>query len=176
MATGPEDLLGDGTVLKRILRAGEGTATAYAGCKCRMHYVGTLAASGAQFDSSRERGAPLEFEVGKGVIEGWSVAAGAMRRGELAEVTIAAARAYGARGKGGAIPAHATLVFELELLSWRDAEGADVSRDKDGTVVKWLLRAAPPRARASEEEASKAAPPEQPPDLSLATVDRKSVV
>ena len=168
--TTAEDLLGDGTVLKRILRAGEGTATAYAGCKCRMHYVGTLAASGAQFDSSRERGAPLEFEVGKGVIEGWSVAAGAMRRGELAEVTIAAARAYGARGKGGAIPPHATLVFELELLSWRDAEGADVSRDKDGAVVKWLLCAAPPRARASEEEASKAAPPEQPPDLSLATV------
>ena len=165
----PLDVLGDGSVLKRVLRQGEGSATPYAGCKCRVHYSGKLAEGGAQFDSSRERESPLEFELGKGVIEGWSIAVGAMRRGELAEVTIAPQRGYGARGKGDAIPPHAALVFEMEPLGWRDAEGTDVSRDKDGGVIKWVLHAAPPSPRRNPDD-QKAAPPEQPPDLSRATV------
>jgi len=37
-----------------------------------VHYVGLLAADGSQFDSSVERGDPIRFEIGKGlVIKGW---------------------------------------------------------------------------------------------------------
>ena len=33
-----------------------------------MHYRGTLASDGSQFDSSYDRGKPLEFQVGKGMV------------------------------------------------------------------------------------------------------------
>lgn len=37
-----------------------------------MHYRGTLAADGKEFDASYNRGKPLDFHVGKGqVIKGW---------------------------------------------------------------------------------------------------------
>lgn len=33
-----------------------------------VHYRGTLAADGTQFDASYDRGSPLQFEVGRGVV------------------------------------------------------------------------------------------------------------
>ncbi|KAK8141984.1 Peptidyl-prolyl cis-trans isomerase fpr2 [Beauveria asiatica] len=41
------------------------------GDKVSMHYRGTLAADGSQFDASYDRGSPLDFKVGAGqVIKG----------------------------------------------------------------------------------------------------------
>lgn len=33
-----------------------------------VHYRGTLASDGSQFDASYDRGQPLDFEVGKGMV------------------------------------------------------------------------------------------------------------
>lgn len=33
-----------------------------------MHYRGTLASDGSQFDASYDRGSPLDFEVGRGMV------------------------------------------------------------------------------------------------------------
>lgn len=55
----------DGGVLKQILREGEGTDVPPAGCKVSVHYTGTLL-DGTKFDSSRDRGQPFEFALGKG--------------------------------------------------------------------------------------------------------------
>ena len=33
-----------------------------------MHYIGTLAASGDQFDSSRDRGEKFQFQIGIGQV------------------------------------------------------------------------------------------------------------
>ena len=41
-----------------------------------------------------------------------------MRRGELAQLTIAPELGYGASGSPPAIPGNATLVFDIELLSF----------------------------------------------------------
>lgn len=42
------------------------------GDKISVHYRGTLAADGKEFDASYNRGKPLDFHVGKGqVIKGW---------------------------------------------------------------------------------------------------------
>ena len=65
------DLSGDGGVTKRIVTEGNGE-TALSHTKVTVHYVGTLEASGIQFDSSRDRDSPFSFALGTGqVIPGW---------------------------------------------------------------------------------------------------------
>ena len=60
-----------------------------------VHYVGTLD-DGSQFDSSRERGAPLSFTVGSGqVISGFDDAVRGRAVGDIHTVRIEAADAYG---------------------------------------------------------------------------------
>ena len=48
----------------KIYKEGEGP-TVTSGTKVKAHYVGTLL-DGTKFDSSRDRGQPLEFTVGIG--------------------------------------------------------------------------------------------------------------
>jgi len=81
-----------------------------------MHYRGTLASDGTQFDSSYDRGTPLTFEIGAGrVIKGWDQGLLDMCVGEKRKLTIPPELAYGDRGIGP-IPGGATLVFETELV------------------------------------------------------------
>ena len=66
-----------------------------AGDQVEVHYVGTLD-SGEQFDSSRERGETLGFEVGAGqMIAGFDQAVRGMAVGEVKTVRIEATDAYG---------------------------------------------------------------------------------
>lgn len=55
----------DGGVLKQILKEGVGEEFPPQGCRVKVHYTGTLL-DGTQFDSSRDRGQPFEFNLGKG--------------------------------------------------------------------------------------------------------------
>lgn len=90
---------------------------AVSGDTVSVHYTGWLE-NGTEFDSSYPRGAPFTLEIGAGrVIEGWDYGLEGMRQGGLRQLVIPSRLGYGAQGTGGgAIPPHATLIFEIELI------------------------------------------------------------
>ncbi|WP_353540574.1 FKBP-type peptidyl-prolyl cis-trans isomerase [Deinococcus xinjiangensis] len=94
-------------------------APAQAGKMVSVHYTGTLE-NGQKFDSSRDRGEPIEFPLGVGyVIAGWDQGIAQLRVGDKAKLTIPGHLAYGERGIPGAIPPNATLIFDVELMDVR---------------------------------------------------------
>jgi len=80
----------------------------------KTHYHGTLI-NGDVFDSSVQRGQPIEFAV-NGVIAGWTEALQLMVPGDKWKLFIPHQLAYGAQGAGGAIGPFQALVFEVELI------------------------------------------------------------
>ncbi len=97
------------------IEAGAG-AQAVAGKTVRVHYTGKFP-DGKVFDSSVDRGQPIEFQLGAGrVIKGWDEGIALMKVGGKAQLIIPPELAYGARGAGGVIPPDATLVFDVELV------------------------------------------------------------
>ena len=98
------------------VKPGEG-ALATRGKTVSVHYTGKLT-DGTKFDSSYDRGQPIEFPLGAGVvIKGWDMGIEGMKVGGKRKLTIPPDLAYGARGTpGGPIPPNATLVFDVELV------------------------------------------------------------
>lgn len=65
------------------------------GKKCRTHYRGTFN-DGTQFDSSYDRGEPLEFVCGAGMmIKGFDAAVANMEVGQTLDVHLMPEEAYG---------------------------------------------------------------------------------
>ncbi|MBW6393076.1 MAG: FKBP-type peptidyl-prolyl cis-trans isomerase [Halomonas sp.] len=78
-----------------------------------VHYEGTLV-DGTVFDSSFDRGEPLNFRVDQ-VIEGWQEALQLMSVGDTWMLFIPPELGYGAQGQGPIGP-NETLIFRVELL------------------------------------------------------------
>jgi peptidylprolyl isomerase len=109
----PDDLVVEDLVV------GDG-AEATRGSLVRAHYVGVTHDGGEQFDASWDRGDPLEFQLGVGmVIQGWDEGIEGMKVGGRRRLTIPPHKAYGERGAGGVIKPGATLVFVVDLVGVR---------------------------------------------------------
>jgi len=86
--------------------------------KVKVHYTGKLL-DGTVFDSSVERGEPIEFQLGVGqVIPGWDEGIALMSKGEKGILYIPANLAYGARQAGELITPYSNLMFEVELVDF----------------------------------------------------------
>eukprot|EP01053_Blabericola_migrator_P001129 Blabericola_migrator_1__1128@NODE_128_length_13299_cov_164_804867_g113_i0_p10_GENE_NODE_128_length_13299_cov_164_804867_g113_i0NODE_128_length_13299_cov_164_804867_g113_i0_p10_ORF_typecomplete_len284_score81_27FKBP_C/PF00254_28/5_5e31TPR_9/PF13371_6/1_1e03TPR_9/PF13371_6/2e07TPR_2/PF07719_17/0_27TPR_2/PF07719_17/3_6e03TPR_2/PF07719_17/0_00033TPR_16/PF13432_6/0_24TPR_16/PF13432_6/0_00046ANAPC3/PF12895_7/1_2e02ANAPC3/PF12895_7/5_4ANAPC3/PF12895_7/0_0014TPR_11/PF13414_6/0_2TPR_11/PF13414_6/5e02TPR_ len=114
----PIDLLGNGKVIKTVLREGKGNPVPV-GDEVIVHYAGTLM-DGTEFDSSYSRKDPFTFVLGAGqVIKGWDVGVASMCKGEMCDLVIQPDFAYGETGAPPTIPGNAVLKFRVELLDHR---------------------------------------------------------
>ena len=90
---------------------------AVSGSYVLVHYSGWLP-DGSMFDSSRPRGQPFDFVVGRGqVIKGWDEGLVGMRVGGKRKLVIPSDLGYGSRGSPPVIPSDAVLVFDVELMN-----------------------------------------------------------
>jgi len=82
--------------------------------KVKVHYEGSLI-GGKIFDSSIERGEPIELNV-NGVISGWTEALKLMPVGSKWKLFIPSELGYGDNNAGPDIKPGSTLIFDVELL------------------------------------------------------------
>ncbi|PZO59235.1 MAG: peptidylprolyl isomerase [Pseudoxanthomonas suwonensis] len=95
-------------------------AEAKAGDTVAVHYVGVAHSTGEEFDSSYNRGTPLEFRLGVGmVIAGWDQGVQGMKVGGRRTLRIPPHLAYGDHGAGGVIAPGESLIFVCDLENVR---------------------------------------------------------
>lgn len=116
----------------------------------KVHYTGTLL-DGTKFDSSIDRGEPLEFPI-NAVIPGWTEMLKLMKVGEKVTAWIPSDIAYGPHGRGPQIPGNSTLVFEMELIDTHAAEEPKIE----------AAAPAKPAPKAEKKAAKPAAPKAEP--------------
>lgn len=115
---GATEVVSDLVVTDEVEGGGDEVTT---GATVTAHYVGVSASTGAQFDASWDRGAPISFPL-DGVIRGWSEGLLGMKVGGRRNLVIPGDMAYGANPPPGAgIAPNETLVFTVDLVdvSWR---------------------------------------------------------
>ena len=102
-----------------MLKKGNGKS-ATQGSTVSVHYSGYLE-DGTLFDSSVERGEPIEFMLGTGrVIQGWEQGIQLLNVGSQCRLIIPYQLGYGKQGYPPVIPEEATLVFDVELMDVKD--------------------------------------------------------
>src|SRR5437762_9936097 len=99
----------------KVLAEGEGESPK-PGDVVKVNYRGTLI-DGTEFDGSYKRGEPSTFTV-TGVIKGWTEALQLMKPGGKWQLFVPSDLAYGERGTGQLIGPGATLLFDMELVSF----------------------------------------------------------
>jgi FKBP-type peptidyl-prolyl cis-trans isomerase len=102
----------------KVLKKGTGAA-AKGGDEVAIDYRGTLKSNGTEFDSSKGK-QPIRFQLGGGVIPGFTAGVLGMKLGEKRRIGIPSELGYGERAVGP-IPANSDLVFEIELVGLNGA-------------------------------------------------------
>ncbi|MCU7619101.1 FKBP-type peptidyl-prolyl cis-trans isomerase [Chryseobacterium sp. PBS4-4] len=98
-----------------VLQEGDGKTKPKATDVVQVKYTGKLM-DGTVFDSTdKNGGAPMDINLGS-VIRGWTEGIQLMSKGSKYRFYIPSDLAYGDQGAGGAIPAGATIIFDVELV------------------------------------------------------------
>lgn len=96
--------------------------------KLSVHYTGTFRHNDGKFDSSRDRGRPMDFQYKKQrMIAGFEEGLAMLGKGGKAKLFIPYYQAYGPQGRPGAIPPYSDLIFDIEIINITEAghEGHD---------------------------------------------------
>ncbi|XP_059668285.1 70 kDa peptidyl-prolyl isomerase-like [Cornus florida] len=132
------DITGDGGILKKMTRDGEGWATPKDADEVFVKY--SMLQDGTVLSNSNEG---VEFSLTNGFLcPAMSIAVKTMRKGEKAELSVKFSYGFtqngsGITGIGGDIPCNSDLIIHLELVSWKSV--IDVTGDKK--VLKKILKA-----------------------------------
>ncbi len=87
------------------------------GTEMSIHYTGTFRKSGEKFDSSIDRGQPMDFKfLEQRMVPGFEEGISLLAKGGKAKIIIPYYSAYGAKGRPGAIPPYSDLVFDIETV------------------------------------------------------------
>lgn len=100
------------------IKQGVGDYVKY-GDMVKIHYIGYFL-NGKQFESTYERGQPLEFNFGEDgqVINGFKTALSLMNEGAKTKFIIPSCLAFGETGSStNIVPAYSTVIYEIELLN-----------------------------------------------------------
>jgi len=114
-----------------IEKEGEGVAITKS-APVSLHYRGTFRRDGGQFDSSYDRGQPMDFQYQvQRMIPGFEEGIGMLKNGGKAKLFIPYYQAYGSNGRPGAIPPYSDLVFDIEIMNVGEATQKDVHHGHD---------------------------------------------
>lgn len=118
----------------------------------RVHYTGWTV-DGEMFDSSVERGEPLELPL-DGVIRGWTEGLRLMTPGDKARLWIPGNLGYGRRepGEPAGAPPKGTLIFDIELIEVARAPAEEEQQGPSEPAKVSEERQLNPRLPAPKEE------------------------
>ena len=103
---------------KTRIREGDGVNYPKNGQVVRVHFD-TYLENGNKICSSREDIRPFSFVLGDGeVIKAWDQVIAEMSLGEIIKLRTSPDMAYGLKGIQGLVPQNATLIFDIELVSF----------------------------------------------------------
>lgn len=126
------DLLGDGGVIKTIIKAGEGPMVV-PGSRVTVNYKGQTQEGQMVFCGGQD----YKFQANDGsMVSGWDVALTTMRVGEKARVVVAPRYGYGSKGVPPVIGPDTSLEFEVEVLSLDKAFAPTNFRELDPTNTR----------------------------------------
>ena len=127
-----------GLMYRDVFVPASDSAVAASGMSVSVHYTGRLE-DGAVFDSSIDRGVPIQFTLGaREVIRGWDEGINGMAVNQRRQLVIPPQLGYGARGAPPAIPPNALLHFDVELV-----EIGETSRGGLWSKIASVLKALP---------------------------------
>ncbi|KAF0990474.1 hypothetical protein HZS_5971 [Henneguya salminicola] len=134
-----EDITGDGGVKKSTTKFGIGPIVS-GNALCRIHYSAYLSGEVEPFDSTRMRNSHARIRIGShgNGLRGLQIAISTMRKNEEAKFFIHPDYAYGELGVPPRIPGNATVIFEVEMVSFvNEAEDFDDGDVDDAERRSW---------------------------------------
>ena len=103
------------------------------GMQVELHYTGTFRADGKKFDSSLDRNQVFKFNYKtQKMIAGFEEGITLIGKGGEIKVIIPYYQAYGKAGRKGAIPPYSDLVFDIQLIDFKEVKAGASGHEGHG--------------------------------------------